>query len=483
MFERFADGVPVGDVIPFFDEGVYHLFCLAPPAGALFFPERLRTSWRHLRSTDLLSWEELPVALEPGEDGTADHDGVWTGSVIRAHDGYHIFYTGHSRQQPNGQSVCHATSEDCVVWHKDPGNPISTPDRERFLGQDWRDPFVFWNEVEACYWMLLSTRATALPAPSRGAVTLCTSPDLKAWSRPEILCDTFLTHCPECPEIFQLGDRWVLAYSRFSDRPRTVYRFAVSPRGPWRAFNADGLDGPNWYAAKSLSDGSGRRLAFGWVPDRNPEPTPETGEWLWGGGLAIPREISLAGDELAVRLPREIAVGQRQPRSYHALWGTGDWTEPSAGSFHVEAHGRFGYCVLDPDGSAHDYVLSLSLSWSEASIIGVVVNTNRELTAGVAILCYPNRGVVSAVDFSAPRSDGGLEPASADYKPVAEGFLRVPTPGNVAMRIAVRGDVVEAFLGDRVCLSYRLASAADHSACLLVQHGSADFEAVTWETL
>ena len=44
MFGRFADAAPVGDVIPFFDDGAYHLFCLTPPDGSMYFPERLRVS-------------------------------------------------------------------------------------------------------------------------------------------------------------------------------------------------------------------------------------------------------------------------------------------------------------------------------------------------------------------------------------------------------------------------------------------------------
>ena len=287
IFTRYADRSPLGDVIPFFDEGAYHIFSLTPPPGTLYFPERLRTTWRHLRSTDLINWERLPDALSPGGDGEPDRDGVWTGSVVRVGDVYNIFYTGHSLERAVPQSVCRATSRDGTHWVKDPDNPVSVPDLERFEGKDWRDPFVFWNEVEERYWMLVSSRSLSHPAPARGVVALQTSEDLLCWSPAEVLYETFLTQCPECPEIFQLGGNWVMGFSRFTDRPGTVYRFAEGPRGPWRHFSAEGPDGPNWYAAKSLTDDGGRRIAFGWVPERGPAPPAGSGKWLWGGDLAI----------------------------------------------------------------------------------------------------------------------------------------------------------------------------------------------------
>ena len=487
FFGRWADDVPVGDVIPFYDAGTYHLFCLAPPSGALHFPERLRTTWRHLQSTDLVRWEQLPDALEPGPDGEPDSDGIWTGSVLRADGGYHIFYTGHVHGTKISQTVCHATSADCVVWVKDPLNPVSRPEVDRFWDQDWRDPFVFWNEDEQCYWMLISTRSRMGPAASSGAVALRTSADLMSWSATEVLYETFLTHCPECPEIFRLGDKWVMAYSRFTDRRGTVYRFADSPRGPWHAFGLDRLDGQNWYAAKSLTDDGGRRLAFGWVPDRNPAPTSKEGGWLWGGDLAVPRELVLNGTDLGIRIPQE--VEPRRPQiPYVATYGQGAWASNAAGSFEVEATGHFGYCLLDPADPVGEYVLSMSVSWtSGTAIVGVCVQASQRLDRGAAILCYPGENRVIAVDLgsSPPLSDGSgeAERPAADYAPIVEGKLTWLSGQNVPLRIIVRNDIVEAFVGDRACLTYRLTSREAGQVALLIQDGSASFTNVSGQII
>jgi beta-fructofuranosidase len=490
IFSRYADQAPVGDVIPFYDDGTFHLFCLTPPDGSLYFPERLKTTWRHLRSTDLVNWEELPDALAPGCDGDADSAGVWTGSVIRAGGQFHIFYTGHALEGEWPQSVCHATSEDGVSWVKDPLNPISVPDVTRFEGKDWRDPFVFWNESEQCYWMLLSTRSGARPAVSRGVIALQTSTDLATWTDAEELYGAFLTHCPECPEIFRLGDQWILGYSRFTDRRGTVYRTAGNPRGPWHHFSTEGPDGMNWYAAKSLTDDGGRRIAFGWVPDRNPAPSATTGNWLWGGDLAVPRELILdSSGQLAMRPAAELSAIPGGTLSYLASYGSGSWsaapspsgTGPSgtaATEFTVDSLGGFGYCILCPADPVARYTLAVTVSGGQdAAIFGLAVQTNEQLDCGVAILCYPGERRVSAVDLTAAKSElaNEYEKATTEYASVAEGCLPGHAFSELTLSVVVRGDVVEAFVADTVCLTYRLPTAEAGSVALLIQDGSARF--------
>jgi beta-fructofuranosidase len=484
IMSRHSDSAPVGDVIPFFDDGAYHLFTLTPPPGTLYFPERLRTTWRHLRSVDLVRWDQLPDALRPGGDGEPDSDGVWTGSVLRVDGLYSIFYTGHSLKSATPQSICRATSTDGIAWSKDPKNPVSVPDLERFEGRDWRDPFVFWNEAEQRYWMLLSARSAAHPAVSRGVVALQTSTDLITWSPAEELCETFLTHCPECPEVFQLGDKWVMGYSRFTDRRGTVYRVADSPRGPWRHFGIDGPDGANWYAAKSLTDSSGRRIAFGWVPDRNPHPSEASGEWLWAGDLAVPRELRLdAADQLEVHLPNEVEAcvyAAATSRCEHNF-GTGNWTvspDQTGFSYDVESVGHFGYCILRPENDTDSFILSVTVHGAkDAAAVGLIVQTNEQLDSGIAILCYPHQQRVSAIDVTAARSElaNEYEKATTEYASVTEGSVRAAKLDPLTLRIVVRKDLVEAFVANSTTLTYRLRLPQTGAIALVVEDGTARF--------
>lgn len=478
-FSRFADGQPVGDVIPFYDEGAYHLFILTPAPGTLHFPQRLRTTWRHLRSTDLRQWEELPAALTPGEPGSPDDDGIWTGSVIRDDEQYHIFYTGHSLDSVGPrQSICHATSLDGVRWTKDPANPLLEPDSQRFERKDFRDPFVFWNAAEGCYWMLISARSALNPAVSRGVVAFSTSPDLRTWTAAEPMHEAFLTHCPECPEVFRLGEEWILAYSRFTDRRGTVFRHGTGPRGPWHAFPRESLDGANWYAAKSLTDGAGRRIAFGWIPERNPEPGAGFGAFLWGGDLATPRELFAAPDgQIGLRPAPGLLDDGRPAITYRPQELSVGWKGEEDGSLSLaaEAPGRFSSCLLVPTEPVESYTLSLTVR-ARAATVGVAVQTGEGLDSGMAVLCYPAEGRMRAIDLAAAQSDddGEYELPTTEYAPFVESRLGSTSADSMAMRIVVRGDMVEAFV-DGTCFSYRLPASGTGQVALLVDDGSATF--------
>ena len=112
FFRKMSFADSTGDAIPFYHEGKYHIFSLTSPPGTTVYPARLRTTWSHSVSEDLVHWEELPTALYPGEGDEPDASGVWTGSVIYGEGKYHAFYTGYCLTAEYQQTICHATSED-----------------------------------------------------------------------------------------------------------------------------------------------------------------------------------------------------------------------------------------------------------------------------------------------------------------------------------------------------------------------------------
>ena len=101
----------------------------------------------------MIHWEELETALYPGEGTDPDADGVWTGSVIYGEGKYHIYYTGYNYHIDSQQTICHAVSNDGIHWIKDVGNPVIKPIPELYETLDWRDPYVFYNEDDDCYWI------------------------------------------------------------------------------------------------------------------------------------------------------------------------------------------------------------------------------------------------------------------------------------------------------------------------------------------
>src|SRR6266511_4398953 len=135
----------VGDVIPFYNDGYYWLYYLydrrAGPA------ETVGTDWYLIRTTDFVHFEDLGCVLPHGGPDAPDFH-CYTGSVIRAEDSFHLFYTGHNpahRDEDGGeprQAVMHAVGSDLQTWTKVPEDAFRAP-RTHYAGHDWRDPFVF----------------------------------------------------------------------------------------------------------------------------------------------------------------------------------------------------------------------------------------------------------------------------------------------------------------------------------------------------
>ena len=181
LFRRAKNGVVSGDAIPMFHDGVYHVFFLTSPEHTVNYPERIRTTWYHMISKDLVNWEELEPALVPGVGATIDKDGCWTGSAIYGEGKYHIFYTAADLDSEFPQKIGHAVSEDGIHFTKDGDQPCIVPITEYYENIDWRDPYVFYNQDEACYWILIAARKNTGPDTRRACVALFKSQDLIHW--------------------------------------------------------------------------------------------------------------------------------------------------------------------------------------------------------------------------------------------------------------------------------------------------------------
>ena len=249
---------------PFFHDGKYHIFSLTPPPGTGTYPERLRTTWHHTWSDNLVEWQDVGPALLPGGPDEPDADGCWTGSVVFGEGMFHAFYTGYSIHATFPQTICHAASLDGVRWTKDPSNPCILPKTDQYESLDWRDPYAFYNDEDKCYLMILSARRNSGPVARRGCVVLYRSRDLAVWEHHGPIYDPKHTNCPECPELYRIGDTWYLSYSRFSEFGGTIYRMSDNPLGGWRTPLRDRIGSRRFYAAKSMADDKGGRYYFGW---------------------------------------------------------------------------------------------------------------------------------------------------------------------------------------------------------------------------
>ncbi|MXX90474.1 MAG: family 43 glycosylhydrolase [Boseongicola sp. SB0677_bin_26] len=478
-------GAAAGDTMPFHHDGKWHLFFSQPPVAAWEYVERARVSTAYLRSDDLVNWEVMPDAFGPGAHGDCDGDGIWTGSVIEHEGVFHFFYTGYNRQSASPQTICKATSVDLRDWAKSGANPMISPDPRWYETVDWRDPFVYRDDEAGCFKMLISARLKEGPQFRRGCIAVATSDDLENWEVGPPLASSMLTHCPECPEIFKMGDWWYLVESRYSERMQTVYRVAKSPDGPWESRKLDSLDGRRFYAAKSASDGR-RRITFAWIPFRK-HHDPK-GNWVWGGELGSPRElVSLSDGTLISRLPQDVdnSYAVTVPHELHPMLG--DWTREE--SPRCDATGSYGYAFLGgPDRD--DVLLDLVIEPDpNTESVGILVEScgGDHLDSGYSLAIEPMKERVlfdrwpAAMD---PLWDSlvlkerhGIEVRQEIDSPLAERPLAfTPEDGRYRVQILRKGSAIECFVAGQVVASFRIDDMPNADAWgLFVQEGAARF--------
>lgn len=219
----------VGDVIPFYDNGEYKLYYLHDQRIGGDYGNH--TTWNLLTTKNGLDFENYGVALPNGSESDPDRN-AYTGSVIKDPNGmYHLFYTGHN---PNAdfcidgkplQVILKATGTDGIHWTKDVHFKLYG-DGTFYELFDWRDPFVFFNEEQQEYWMLVTSRQMNSSEKRGGCIALLSSDDLVHWTHREPFYspDKYITM--ECPDYFKMGDWHYLVYSTFSEKFVTHYKKA-----------------------------------------------------------------------------------------------------------------------------------------------------------------------------------------------------------------------------------------------------------------
>jgi levanase/fructan beta-fructosidase len=312
-----------------YSNGVYHLFYQYNPHGDVWG----NMSWGHATSTDLLTWDERPVAIPCDEQ-----EAIFSGSAVvdtRNTSGFGaggaaplvaIYTSAYSPESPHAgrqaQSLAYST-DDGATWIKYDGNPVL--DRE---SANFRDPKVFWYDGDAgSYWVM-----AAVEAEDR-KVLLYKSADLRTWEYLSSFGPANATGGVwECPDLFELpvdgkaGDtRWVLVVNlnpggiaggsagqyfvgmfdgvRFRSESTVTEGLQADDS---RMQDYGWLDwGRDYYAAVSFSNApDGRRLMIGWMNNwQYAASTPSQG---WRSAMSLVREVRLerhAGRPVLVQAP------------------------------------------------------------------------------------------------------------------------------------------------------------------------------------
>ena len=288
--------VTMGDVMPFYDDGVMNIYHLRNSTGtnSNFYHPIARVT-----TTDFIHYTDEGIALDFVEDIKSMDAALGTGSFIKDANGvYHCFYTGHNGNKADtgfahAEVVRHATSTDQKTWVKDEDFNLEGYE------DDFRDPYVYLDSVDGCYYMLITTRDYGNAVIKR---YFATSLDASAdeWT----YVDNFFVNDEggynmECPSFVELNGFYYLAYSEQGDNRVTHYRYKTSHDGEWLKFDRDSIDASGFYAGR-LEKAGDKLFAFAWCARLS---GGSSGGFDWGGNLVTHQLVQLENGELCAVMP------------------------------------------------------------------------------------------------------------------------------------------------------------------------------------
>jgi beta-fructofuranosidase len=436
------EGTVFGDPIPFYHDGVHHVFYLGryqKPDGKLG-----GLQWSHLASRNLVTWKQLPAAIMPDEIESF----IATGSIIEKDGLFYAFYCTAMGKEKD-RVICVATSRDLVAWTKSPRNPLirlysDVPKDVYDTTLVWRDPHVFWNPEANEWWMAVAAKEqTDGDYGPAGAVAHATSSDLMNWTvqREPMLLDRD-SNAGECPDIFPFGNGWaMILYAHTSG-----IRLAASPRGPWRRPKNDAPSGIHFNAGKTEFDG--RRTIWHAYLGQLKSDYDRHG---YGGVMALPRELYLdESGNPAVRLVPEIITACGKD----ATNGLG----PNAFSPLLKSPVRADVdsLILEPGVGDHalalwknapkDFFLSTDITMAEGSQLTFYLRSNAKVDDSYILRID---SVNSEVSFHHWTGWNRMSPMSARA-------TEIPKKRSFTLHIMLHGDVFEAFIDDRIAIGSRV---------------------------
>ncbi|MDE3187573.1 MAG: glycoside hydrolase family 32 protein [Acidobacteriota bacterium] len=300
---------------PIWWKGKYHLFYQLNPHAAVWGDMH----WGHAVSTDMVHWHHEPIALAPTPGGP-DSEGCFSGSAVVYKGVPTVIYTGVQNAPPQNvtlhdaanklretQMLATAADDNLLRWKKLDAPVIAAPPAGMAV-TGFRDPCP-WQEADGWYLGVGSGERG-----KGGCVLLYRSQDLRHWEYLHPLAQGKPTGSSandpvdsgdmwECPDFFEVDGRHCLLYSTerkvywtTGDYDVREHRYTPTRQGI--------LDYGAYYAPKSFLAPDGRRILWGWIPERRPEA--EFSSAGWAGAMSLPRVLGVDADgQLTMKVAAE----------------------------------------------------------------------------------------------------------------------------------------------------------------------------------
>jgi len=310
----------VGDPMPYYNESdnTFYVFFLqdwrngAPTDHPIYCT----------KTADYGSFLGFTEAIPCGTAGSQETL-LGTGSFIKDSSGkLYGFYTGHNGNLYPAEKIMLATSTDMRTFTKVPTATFQAPDG--YDKNNFRDPCVYYDSTRSCYVLLVTSIKDG-----KGVIVRYTSLDLLSWTLIAPLTDFDSdAQILECPDIFKMGNKWYLVFSRINrdQQRKTFYRVADSPDGPWKICgDATGhhetFDGLFLYAAKTATNGNTRYVS-GWCSTG--QEVNSNNELDWAGALVTHKLVQQPDGRLYPSIPDAVDKKFSKPIKYSKIKSSGN---------------------------------------------------------------------------------------------------------------------------------------------------------------
>ncbi|WP_103661767.1 sucrose-6-phosphate hydrolase [Lactobacillus sp. HT06-2] len=282
-----------------FFNGAYHVFYQSYPFGAVHGLK----SWVHFKSTDLVHWINLGLAVKP--DTMADSHGAYSGSAKEINDKLFLMYTGNYRDENWVRTPYQISAwmdkngkvSDKTVLFKNPDH----------ITEHFRDPQII--EENGIYYAILGAQDKA---EKHGHIDVWKSLDLKDWEEVGFLDlgSEPMGYMIECPNIVKVDGKVVVIFcpqgldKRIADYD-DIYpdMYIIADDIDWenhKLINPSPLhnldEGFDVYATQAFNAPDGTAYAISWVG--LPDTTYPTDDENWANCLSQVKKLTIRDGQL-----------------------------------------------------------------------------------------------------------------------------------------------------------------------------------------